>query len=64
MCRRDCCVPVSKSQIKLKSSRPQRQIDKSAGSLVDLVWQIILKTRYRRHTDPNGGDDKKRDKTE
>ena len=27
VCRRDCCVSVSKSQMKLKSSRPQRQID-------------------------------------
>ena len=34
---RDCYVLVSKSQMKLKSSRPQRRTDESDGSLVGML---------------------------
>ena len=35
----------------------QQQTDESGGSLVDLDQQKFQPTKYRQHTDPNGGYD-------
>ena len=43
--------------MELKSVWPQQQTDESAGYLVDLDQWKFYNTKYRRHTDPNGGYD-------